>query len=336
MTHMLALSLRGQSPEGSLYHINGQCRVERFVLSTPETRAICNDPFVHGLAYTSSLSQAMSTMATLFKKASVSLGEENNAVVLHILRGGLNFGLREALGRAYGWNRHASAYISSQRAHDNEKGWHITENRYQKVFIPKNADIIFGDVVATGVSLEHALLKIVDIAVEQKSSIRSLTFVTIGGERAEVILESIDALCRERFADYTGARVVYIEGRFDVARDNDPRMQIALGGTDLVRRDSLLTPEFVDSQTEQPSYAIERCTIYDAGSRAFQLPEYLEDVHHYWSQVKKLAEDGMTYVAYLRERFPEDSRLQDNAWCSAHDTTDTLLSVAEHQLSRAK
>lgn len=318
-----------QSLAGSLYKVEGDGPVERLVLTSEQTRAICNDPFVHGMVYTESLKAACTACLK-----SLEAGDEERAVVFHILRGGLNFGLREALHGAYGWTRHGSAFISSQRACDEKGDWYITENRYEKVYLPKGAHLYFGDVVATGVSLEHALLKLVELAQKQDASIARMTFFTIGGDRAEQILEKVDAKCRELFEDYEGSRVIYIEGVFGVAEADSP-LSIALAGTDLLRSPALMAPEFVESQNEDLAYALERCTIYDAGSRAFHLEEYLEDVHEYWGQVKKLAEDGMSYAAYLKERFPEDLRLQNEDWVAKHDSADLLLEVAETQLSKS-
>lgn len=73
----------------------------------------------------------------------------------------------------------------------------------------------------------------------------------------------------------------------------------------MVRGGSLMAPEFVQSQYEKPTYPLERCTIYDAGSRAFWIPEYLEDVVDYWKQTLELANKGTTFQALLAERFPE-------------------------------
>ena len=65
-----------------------------------------------------------------------------------------------------------------------------------------------------------------------------------------------------------------------------------------------MAPEFIASQYEDPAYPLERCVIYDAGSRAFRVREYAEDVAGYWKQVLELAGRGMTFEDYLRERFP--------------------------------
>ena len=75
-------------------------------------------------------------------------------------------------------------------------------------------------------------------------------------------------------------------------------------GTDLVRLGALMAPEFVESQYEAPSFPIERCTIYDAGSRAFWVREYAEDVLGYWRQNLQFANHGMTFADLLAERFP--------------------------------
>ncbi len=322
------------SKTGSLYKIDGRSSISRYISSSPETRAICNDPLILGIEYTDKLKAAMVTLFTQLKESKQLDLKEDRAILLHILRGGLNFGLREALGKAYEWNKHGSAYISSQRAKDDKGGWHITENRYEKVYMPKGSDLVLGDVVATGVSLEHAMMKVIDITKEQGGSIRTITFITIGGKRAEEILEKIDERCKKEFDDYEASHLVYIEGRFEVAVENDERLQIALGGTDLLRRDSLLTPEFMDSQSEGLPYALERCTIYDAGSRAFHIAEYLEDLREYWGQVKELAEQGTTLSGYLKERLPEDPRVQDEKWMNEHDEAEQLVEVAENQLKK--
>jgi len=65
-----------------------------------------------------------------------------------------------------------------------------------------------------------------------------------------------------------------------------------------------MAPEFIESQYECPSYPIERCIIYDAGSRAFWLYEYIADVVHYWRQNLQFAEHGMTFRELVQERLP--------------------------------
>lgn len=301
------VSLRSDS-DCNIYKIVGADSVstQRLVASTPESRLIANDPFVVGVDYTTRLETACTRVLKALRPEEDLHIRERETAVLHILRGGLNFGLRQALHNAYAWNSHSSAFISAQRARRSEKSdeWYISENNYQKVYLGKRVSVIFGDVVATGTSLEFALNRLLEIILESGGSLTSVIFFTIGGIRSEEILLEIDRRCRSIWPDYMGSTVVYFEGCFAVA-DADSEISIKLTGTDLLRTKSLLAPEFITSQYNSPTYPLERCTIYDAGSRAFYIPEYMEDVVDYWQQTLELAKKGMSFEELLQERFPE-------------------------------
>jgi len=297
-----------QTPQCAIHRISDDTpsRIDRLVVSTPETRAIANDPMVMGIDYTRRLKNTCARTLSMLKTEGMICLEEHETIVYDILRGGLNFGLREALADAFSWNRHGGSFISAQRARvdDNPEQWHIMESEYSKVYMPKTASIVIGDVVATGTSLEHAMKALVSEAEKQGTALRSIVFFTYGGPRAEEILEAADAMCRERFPSYEGTTLIYLEGRFIVPTEETP-LSIKVTGTDLLRTGALMAPEFIDSQYEDPSYPIQRCTIYDAGSRAFWTPEYIADLTEYWGETLALAENGMDYTALLNERFPE-------------------------------
>ena len=296
-----------QKPDSVIYRIeDGNSEgIDRYVVSTPETREICNDPLVMGVDYT----RRLQTACTRFLNHLDSLDrlhlEEDETIVFNILRGGLNFGLREALSDAFGWNRHGCSFISAQRARlsDSPEDWHIIETEYSKVYMPPATSIVIGDVVATGTSLEHAVQALVSEAEKQATNLRSIVFFTIGGERAEQILEKADRICHNRFPSYERTSLVYIEGRFTVPTPRTP-LRIKITGTDLVRLDALMAPEFITSQYADPAHPIQRCTIYDAGSRAFWVPEYMEDVRGYWTRTLALAEEGVGFETLLAERCP--------------------------------
>lgn len=294
--------------ECSLYRVQDAsgATLRRLVGTTPETRRICNDPFCAGVEYTQALGLACSKVLLAMRQSGLLDLREESTVVLHILRGGLNFGLREALFQAFHFIHHSSAFISAQRARkkDNPQDWFITESDYQKVTLHGASHIIFGDVVATGTSLEHALQRLLMAAKQEGSTISGITFFTIGSARSEEILSKIDAQCRSQFPQYQNSQVVYIEGVFETASQQTP-MHIKIDGTDLLRANALLAPEFIDSQYECAAYPIERCTIYDAGSRAFDLAEYYADVKEYWSKNLALAQGGITFDELVAERFPE-------------------------------
>lgn len=305
MSELLPLTT---SPDCALYAIadKKRSRVERFIATTPQTRAICNDPGIAGVRYTTLLRDGCTAVLKDLPLFRANRFAEHDTCVFHILRGGLNFGLREALAQAHNWNNHSSAFVSAQRVQDqkNPDHWYITESNYKKLEIPNHSLIVFGDVVATGTSLSHGLQTMVDSMRSHGKEIGYLLFFTIGGARSEEIVEEYTELCVKHFKSFVGAAVVYLEGRFSVAT-KDTAMRIKLPGTDLLRTGCLMAPEFIESQYENPAYPLERCTIYDAGSRAFSLSEYYKDVRSYWKLVLELSESGLEFSEYLTDRMPE-------------------------------
>lgn len=293
-----------ESSSCSLYESPSKSRVRRFIVSTPESRSICNDPLVLGVRYTELLRHACEKCLDALREHEVLTATESECMVLHILRGGLNFGIREALARALKWNRHTSAFVSAQRARvATSDDWIITENEYKKLSFHGKSTILFGDVVATGTSLRYALKEIIQSAKQANSQIESILFFTIGGPRSHEILEELETELLTENPSYRGSAVVYFEGIFNVAEPNTP-VAIKIDGTDLLRRDAILAPEFIDSQYMDPCFPLERCAVYDAGSRAFDVPEYLEDVIEYWQQTLDLTPET-SFNQLLAERYPE-------------------------------
>jgi hypothetical protein len=128
--------------------------------------------------------------------------------------------------------------------------------------------------------------------------------VTLGCQTLERILADCHERFRRHLADYSETHLVYLEGRFELVRNPSP-VVIGIPGTDLIKREALVAPELALSQYESLTPPLERCIIYDAGSRAFDVREYLDDVIEYWEQVRRLARRGFTLREALRERWPE-------------------------------
>jgi len=281
-------------------------QVQRLIFTAPETRAICNESLVLGWDYTQKLRAACQRALELLGGIGCCPLQQHRTVIHHILRGGLNFGLREAAAGAFGWNLHGSSFVSAQRERDAQdpESWRIVESGYNKIFLPARAQIVAGDVVASGTSLRYGLDTLVQQAAHDQVELESMLVFTIGGIKTEEVLAELDARCREVFPRYRTTTLCYLEGRFTVPSPLTP-LSIRITGTDLVRYGALMAPEFLESQYVDPAFPLERCVIYDAGSRAFCLPEYLDDVVHYWREVAALAERGMTFEQQLRERAPE-------------------------------
>ncbi len=315
MQHLTRLSA---AQDAAWYQIGGDHagRVDRYLVSTPASRAVSNKPELVGCDYTERMSVAMAAAleSAPFRQL-VESQPEHQLCVLHFLRGGLNFDLRGALRRAYGLNRHCAAFMSSQRSRRADGRWQVREDMYRKLEIPADATILMGDVVATGVTMENGLDVLLDHLCDIGSSARRLVCFTIGCHKIEKTLEHFDARARSLFPNYQGAVAVYFEGKFKLV-DSRTELRIGIPGTDLVRTsEALLAPEFEASQWERMAHPLERCAIYDAGSRAFDVPRYLDDVTEYWRKVAALAEGGLTLREAVEERFP----LSDYA------TLDTLM-----------
>lgn len=306
------------SPPISVYQLHGLDKRELrgYVVSTPETRAICNCPEILGCQYTDMLRTAMvKALQTIpfVQQLVENFGQE--ICVVNILRGGLNFDLRNALHLAYNLNGHATSYISSQRYKQNDH-FVIKEDTYRKLTFPPDAVVFISDVVATGATVENCLNIMADHLGERKIGLRNLVFFTIGCPMVEAVLSRYDAVLRRISPNYNATYLVYLEGRFRLVAA-DTELRICIPGTDFVRFDSLLAPEFELSQYRQIHYPLERCTIYDAGSRAFDAREYLEDVRHYWELVKELSSHGMTLREAMKERWPEREYRDYPSFCES-------------------
>ena len=104
----MSLQALYQSEGCMLYQLPGD-EIRELVCTMPATRAICNDPFVCGVEYTQRLRAACGRVFQLLTARRLWEFDDSRIVVLNILRGGLNFGLREALYESVGCRYHNSA-----------------------------------------------------------------------------------------------------------------------------------------------------------------------------------------------------------------------------------
>ncbi len=284
-------------------------QITRYLVSTPETRAICNQPEIFGMEFTEKLHTALrKTLEVLPEAEQFKQWPDYETNVISILRGGLNFGIREALAKAYGYNKYSTTYLISQRTKDPlTNKWSAEVQTYKKITIPKVVNFFLGDVIGTGTSLREALVAL-DKVIEQVNvrTVKRFTVLTFGCYRAEKVLEEYDAQLRKKFPDYQGTTIIYFEGKFKLV-NNEIASNIRLtdSGTDFLRSDCILTPEFALSQYEQLYFPLERCTIYDAGSRAFDILLYKKELQEYWAKMLQEANNGYTLFDALQERYPD-------------------------------
>ncbi|PKK88774.1 MAG: hypothetical protein CVV64_17390 [Candidatus Wallbacteria bacterium HGW-Wallbacteria-1] len=301
---LLAVS-RGK--DFALYRIEGKyCpELRKYVISTPWTRDVLNNPEIVGHKFTESLKRAVIMSMANFPEPEVMEGVTDlTCNVFHFLRGGLNFGIPDALYHALGFNMVSSSFMTSQRDKDPEGRWFIKDDQYQKFTFTKDATIFCGDIVATGSTIDNGLKRLFKLAKNSGKPIKNLIFFTVGCHKIEKILAKYHDMFKTHFKGYGNTFIFYVEGKFHLA-DSHTDLHIKLQGTDLLRQPALIAPEFELSQYDSVSAPLERCVIYDGGTRKFDAAEYFDDVIHYWVAVRQLAKHGWTLGRAYLERWPE-------------------------------
>lgn len=291
---------------GALYQIsNSNSNILTYCVSTEPTRAILNNPEIVGVNFTNLLRVGITSTLKLVKSAGLLADlAEDKTVVLTILRGGLNFCVRESLFEAFGFNTHTSAFMGSQRSKDINEHWFVIKTDYKSIPDLTNKTVFIGDIAATGTTLSFVLRDLLPRNPER------VVLITIGTHKSEKVLSQFDTQARKTNPNYKGSTIIYLEGKFVLADSSSKaRFRIVTPGTDLLRTGAIMTPEFESSQYDSVTNMLQKCVIYDGGNRSFSPLEYMEEVHCYWREVLALAKDmKMTaYDAYIER----DGQLKD-------------------------
>lgn len=130
---------------------------KKYVVSTRDTRDLMNYPEIINCDFTNLMQNGITNaLKGINILEGLSVINSKSVNVYHILRGGLNFKVRDALRKAFGYKWHSSSYISSQRVLKEGK-FEISEDYYRKFVVPDNATVYTADIVASGVSLNHGM-----------------------------------------------------------------------------------------------------------------------------------------------------------------------------------
>ncbi len=283
--------------------------IHRYVISTRDTRNMMNFPEIINCDFTALMRNGITNaLKSLNHLEKLSMINSRNVNVYHILRGGLNFQLRDVLRKAFGYKWHSSSYIYSQRVKEGV-GFVISEDTYRKFEVPDEATVYSADIVASGASLDNSLVYLEKYMETKKLKLKNFVFITIGGKRAEDVLNRWDKRFKEAHPGYEKTILIYLEGRFALG-DSDTPLKNVLPDTDLLRNykfGALLSPEFEHSQFEKMIIALEGCVIYDGGKKAFEPVNHIIDVLEFWEKQKSyaVAEKVSLWDEY-NARFPLD------------------------------
>jgi hypothetical protein len=315
----------------SLYSIENNPNssvLNRYVASTSDTRNMLNFPEIVNSDFTNlmknGITNALKGLNNIEHLSSISSKQVN---VYHILRGGLNFEIRNTLHKAFGYKWHSSSYISSQR-HEQDGEFSIADDSYRKFQIPDNATVYSADIVASGASLDNSLLFLDNYLSAEKLKIKNFVFVTIGCGKAEEVLEKWDTKFKKNHPEYDRTILIYLEGRFALGSKDLPLNNV-LPNTDLLKNykfGALLAPEYEYSQFEKMIIPLEACAIYDGGKKSFEPVKHIIDVLEFWEkQVKSAQDKNLSLWAEYNSRFPLDMYLTKGSTI----TTESYLNLKE-------
>mgnify|MGYP007065675510 FL=1 len=233
--------------------------------------------------------------------------------VYHILRGGLNFKVTDALRKAFGYKWHTSSYLTSQRVLKGDR-YEISEDYYRKFLVPDNATVYTADIVASGASIDNGLDYIFKYMQSTGHRLRNFIFITIGCVEAENVLGRWHRLFKETFPNYGQTYLIYLEGRFGLATQKTP-FRNKIPYTDLIKsykEGALLTPEYEHSQFDRVITALEACAIYDGGKKSFEPANHIRDVLEFWQKQCEYAHgENLSIWDEYNTRFPLDMYFAD-------------------------
>ncbi|NUM37436.1 MAG: hypothetical protein HUU50_23100 [Candidatus Brocadiae bacterium] len=299
----------------ALYSIHGGIEEEnfrRYVVTTEATRHILNEPLVSGISYTSKLRQGVSTALKMLPETNEIRKEDSAcAQALVVLRGGISFGLPEAMYQAYHFDQVHVSYVSSQRKKSSQD-WQIVQDSYNKFQLTDANAVYIGEIIARGTTIRNTMPKIIQKAQEQKKQITRLVILNIGVKHAEEVAHHFHQVLQSTFSQYKGTIVVYLEGRFSLAKEDSP-LAIKVPDTDfLCDSQALLTPEFeihrFTRKNDLYPFILNPCVVFDGGARSFAPSEHFVDLRHYWSKMLLHAWSGMTMHDALYEREPSEKQ----------------------------
>lgn len=262
-----------------------QANLEVLIASTAQTREIFNTPELCGVPFQHALSEALEKLVrglSLLEQKPVSRYlKEFPLDIIYILRGGLNFDLHNAVFQATGTYPEVT-FVSSQRVFSKDT-FYISEFEYKKWNIQQDAVICLGDISATGTTITHVLDQAIHQYHAENKKPRWLLFITIGTtEVISTLQRYVQKLAHEWAPNFEGITVVFLEQIFRLYTGHAQLIDNHLPFTDFFRARFPFALEFEKASLAKPVSFLERCAIYDGGSRSYEPHAYLVNLQKYW------------------------------------------------------
>ncbi|MBQ6954356.1 MAG: hypothetical protein IJP81_10690 [Bacteroidales bacterium] len=291
----------------NIYRLNSPEFLNRFfILTSPGSRKLLSFPEVIGFpCYTALLEETSAALRYL-----LSTGLGGAFEILTILRGGLNYPLEEACAQV-GIRVRDMHFLSCERVIQDHV---ITglEIKYDKLSPSQSAILAIGDIIASGVTLQHCLDHFIKQFKQMGGSIRRIVFFTIGGTRAIELMEELTPKLRTLFPEFEGFDCFFYEGVFTVY-DGPGVSGINVRDIDFGWQGGIVAPEFRNWVMDHPDALLEKCIIYDGGARRYEIPLHLDEVSEYWEGILERA-DRIDPKALVAEKLGYPHALNYEQW----------------------
>ena len=319
---------------------SGPARV--LVCSTPASRGLLTDPVSCGLGYRrtlrTALAQAMQALVAA-DVADLASMPDGAVAVLNVLRGGLSFGVEDAVSQILGLDPMVS-FVGTERLPDRP-----VELSYARWELGSARTLMVGDIIGTGATLTRALSNALELAASQHRPLQSILIFTIGSrlgiERVASLLASWPPAARP------AVTIVALEALYELPVPGNPAA-FPWYPFDLLRWPANSAPEYELERLRKVGSLFERCAIYDGGVRAFTPAEHAESRRKWWAEVLDrgvpLAELAGRTAGLANYRLPLAQWAQTISWAQAisqaqqpgldvaavHDLGRQALQFAEH------
>lgn len=287
----MSLNIEFANQNLTIYSLWDNPEIKVYVASTPWTRRLFLNPYISGSEFQINLQNALREILLYWEHWSHNklkkCIENNTFDVMYILRGGLNFSLHNIITDIFGYHPEVS-FLSSQRIIDDKKIF-LGEDYYRKWSVQDNSLLCLGDICATGTTIINTMIEAIEAYSERGMRIGHVLLFSIGTMESLAALQSWYKTKRIAHSIQSGITVVYLEGIFSLYRDMEEIFKIHLPHTDFLRRNAIASREFEIESLDDPACYLERCIIYDGGSRSFEPNLYLSQLYKYWETLKSLS-----------------------------------------------
>ena len=278
-----------------------------FIISNEGTRHLLAAPEVIGYDSYLAMCGATSDMLGWLKEQDMV---PDNADIMTILRGGLNYPLEECCYRN-GIRINNMDFVSCERVIRNNQ---ITglDIRYTKLRAPQDITLMIGDIIASGETLARCIRYIIAEFKRLGGSIRRMVFFTIGGTRAIELFEELTPEFRFHWPEFEGITCIFYEGIFSAYKDKGVT-GISWPAIDFFWKDGVISPEFRKYVLADDDALFEKCIIYDGGARRYEIPDHYHEVTEYWTDIKAAA-GNFKFKDFLDEKLGYRTPVSQKKW----------------------